>query len=104
MTNPVDAQSANSEEFVGSHLKSKNGYGQNGFQGASSDLPGKHTTSGFLPAVKLPAESADGQTRKVDATQITAHPGMKAHDNKISFPTNNVRAASKRALGGNFQR
>jgi hypothetical protein len=29
---------------------SKAGYGQNGFAGASSDLPGENTTSGFLPA------------------------------------------------------
>lgn len=90
--------------FVASREKANNGYGQNGYQGASSDLPGENTTSGFLPAVTLPAENSDGQTRKVDGTQITAHPGMKARDSKIAFPTNNVRVASKRALGGNYQR
>lgn len=95
---------ADSEVFVASKQKADNKYGQNGFQGASSDLPGQHTTSGFLPATKLPAENSDGQTRKVDATQIATHPGLKARDSKISFPTNNVRAASKRALGGNYQR
>lgn len=104
MTNPIDAQSANSETFLGSREKSKNGYGQNGFQGPSSDLPGQNTTSGFLPAVTLPGENNDGQTRKVDATQYAAHPGMKARNDKIAFPTNNVRPASKRALGGNYQR
>lgn len=29
------------------------GYGQNGFGGASSDLPGKHTCSYFLPETDL---------------------------------------------------
>ncbi len=32
---------------------SKAGYGQNGYGGASSDLPGENTRSGFLPATDL---------------------------------------------------
>lgn len=86
--------------FVSSREKANNGYGQNGYQGASSDLPGENTTSGFLPAVTLPAAKSD----KVDATPIAAHPGMKARDSKSTFPTSNVHPVTKRALGGNFQR
>lgn len=43
------ANAPTNDEEVNSHFKAKNGYGQNGFQGASSDLPGEHTKSGFLP-------------------------------------------------------
>lgn len=42
-------------DIVGSNMPSKNGYGQNGFTGASSDEPGKKTTSGFLPQTDLAA-------------------------------------------------
>lgn len=53
--------------FIGSKFQAKNGYGQNGFHGASSDLPGQHTTSGFLPAVVAPKD--DWQTRNVSKEQ-----------------------------------
>lgn len=49
-------------------------YGQNGFSGASSDLPGRNTTSGFLPAPGTPINS---QLRKVDASPLPTTPGMK---------------------------
>lgn len=55
------------EIVVGSKIKADNGYGQNGFQGASSDLPGEHTTSGFVPQSHLPAEP--WQTREVSKAQ-----------------------------------
>lgn len=90
------------EVFVASHQKARNGYGQNGFQGASSDLPGQNTTSGFLP--KVTVEIGDWQTRKVDAKPITPHAGMKPRDSKIDFPKDNSHPASKRAFGGNYQR
>lgn len=54
-------------------------YGQNGYGGASSDLPGQHTTSGFLPQCKVPADAKglDWQNRKVsDKSYPLAH-GMK---------------------------
>lgn len=99
------------EVFVASKEKPKNGYGQNGYQGASSALPGQKVTSGFLPEVKLPDgvtakvnEGANWQTRAVDAAQYPASHGMKARNDKIDFPTANVRPASKRAAGGNYQR
>jgi|SRR6478609_139645 hypothetical protein len=106
MTDPIDAQAAGSDALIGSKQKAKNGYGQNGYQGPSSDLPGQSTRMDRdygLPADPS-ADAGDWQTRKVDQTPITTHPGMKARDNKISFPTNNVRAATKRAMGGNYQR
>lgn len=53
-----------STQFIGSKFAARNGYGQNGFQGASSDLPGQRTTSGFLPDVTAPLNS---QVRHVSA-------------------------------------
>ena len=50
------------QDIVGSKMPSlasealkptKAGYGQNGYAGASSDLPGENTTSGFLPGPPL---------------------------------------------------
>lgn len=90
-------------DFVGSHMKPENKYGQNGYQGASSDLPGKHTTSGFLPAVTVPA--SDWQTRKVSAEPFPPSFGMKSPNSKSDFPTENVRRAVERgSKAGSFQR
>lgn len=61
---PFDSEST---VFIGSKLPAKNGYGQNGYHGASSDLPGKHTTSGFLPQVTAPKDP--WQTRNVSKEQ-----------------------------------
>jgi len=45
--------------FASDGLKEdKRGYGQNGYGGASSDLPGQKTTSGFLPQTDLPTAQA----------------------------------------------
>jgi hypothetical protein len=52
---------------VGSAEKAKNGYGQNGYQGASSDLPGQKTTSGFLPQSSV--DPSKWQTRDVSQEQ-----------------------------------
>src|SRR5579872_2575677 len=44
-------------------MPSKRGYGQNGFAGASSDMPGENTKSYFLPgadAVSATAETVGG--------------------------------------------
>lgn len=90
--------------IAGSHLKPNNRYGQNGFPGPSSDLPGQHTTSGFLPQVTLPPESDDGQTRKVSAEQYAPSYGMKSQRAPHAFPTANVRRASVSANPKSFQR
>lgn len=90
--------------IAGSHLKPNNRYGQNGYPGPSSDLPGQHTTSGFLPKVSLPAEDNDGQTRKVSAQPYAPASGMKAPNTAHAFPTANVRRVSVPANPKSFQR
>jgi hypothetical protein len=50
-------------EIIASRLKPENKYGQNGYQGPSSDTPGEHTTSGFLPQAAAP--DSGGQTRQL---------------------------------------
>jgi len=103
--------------FVASKEKPKNGYGQNGYQGPSSITDGKNVTSGFLPEVKLPDgvtgsvnENANWQTRNVSTEQYAPSHGMKARDDRLSFPTNNVRpvtkpvAAKGKSDGKSFQR
>lgn len=91
-------------EFVGSHLKAKNNYGQNGFQGASSDLPGQHTTSGFLPAVKLPAENDDKQTRNVKSEQYPTTFGMSGPKASSKITSSNLRRPNEPRTGKHFQR
>jgi hypothetical protein len=77
MANPT------ADNEIASHFKAKNGYGQNGYQGASSDTPGEHTTSGFLPQTDqaiVAARQGDHQDkigfRKGSAEP--AHAGMKS--------------------------
>jgi hypothetical protein len=56
-----DIVGSNMPDFASDALKvpkPKRGYGQNGFNGASSDLPGERTTSGFLPDCDLSAAIA----------------------------------------------
>lgn len=50
------------------------GYGQNGFNGPSSDTPGKSTRSGFLPT---PGTPVNDQLRKVKSDPYPAAFGMK---------------------------
>jgi hypothetical protein len=59
--------------FVSDALKEdKRGYGQNGYGGASSDLPGQRTTSGFLPQTDLAA--AQAARKKIQERTVTAAP------------------------------
>lgn len=95
-----------SEQFIGSHEKANNGYGQNGYQGPSSDLPGQSTRANRkfgLPADPS-AEPGDWQTRKVDATPYAPAHGMKSPDSKIDFPKDHFRKASIAANPKSFQR
>lgn len=58
---------------------SQKGYGQNNYGGASSDLPGQRTTSGYLPDPDLPGARALDvklRNRKVDSTPIKPAFGM----------------------------
>jgi hypothetical protein len=95
---------SNDTEFVGSHLRAKNGYGQNGFQGPSSDTPGKHTASGFLPAVKLPAADDNGQTRNVKSDQYPTTFGMTGPKASPKVGTSNSRRPNEPRTGTHFQR
>jgi hypothetical protein len=71
--------------IVGSKMKSENGYGQNGYSGASSDTPGQKTTSGMLPQCDIEgAKAAEKQKRDINGSdagknlgQVPDHPGMK---------------------------
>jgi hypothetical protein len=100
--------------FVGSHEKAKNSFGQNGFQGPSSDLPGQRTVMDREFGLKddpdlggvttKPTETGNWQTRAVSAEPYTAHPGMKARNDKIDFPTGNVRKSSVPVNPKSFQR
>ena len=105
-----------STEFVGSHEKARNGYGQNGYQGASSDLPGKRTRMdtqyGTLGADKIigstrqsrDAQNIDGQTRTVSKEGYKPAHGMKAPGEPAKVPSANIRRASKQTAPGSFQR
>lgn len=99
------------------------GYGQNGFQGPSSDLPGQHTTSGFLPVDaglagiigdekadmndSYRAGRGDWQTRTISAAPIAPHPGMKSPNkatDKMNSTDNLRRATTRPASRTDFQR
>lgn len=75
--------------IVGSKEKANNGYGQNGYQGASSDLPGQHTTSGFLPQVIAPTDK--WQTREVSKESYPLSFGMKSRSTPETIPAKNNR-------------
>lgn len=62
-----------STDIIATNVQADNGYGQNGYDGASSDLPGKHTTSGFLPQAKVPTDN--WQTRSVPTQGIPVNRG-----------------------------
>lgn len=70
----VEKVASNEPTFASDVPKSNRGYGQNGFAGASSDLPGQRTTSGFLPDCGTPVND---QLRKVKSDQYPAAFGMK---------------------------
>lgn len=70
---------------VGSHEKAQNRYGQNGYQGPVSDLPGgKRTTSGFLKQVHVPDDK--WQTREVSKQGYAPAFGMKSRNEPEAIP------------------
>lgn len=106
MPNPIDTQTADDEGFIGSREKAKNGYGQNGYQGASSDLPGQSTRMDRDYGLDADPSSAPGdwQTRKVSNEAINPAFGMKARSEPAKVPDSNVRRARVQAKPGSFQR
>lgn len=103
-------------EFVGSHEKAQNGYGQNGYQGPSSDLPGQktrgNTAYGTLSADSIvnstrksrDAGNTDGQTRAVKSEGYAPAYGMKSPSDPAKVPDATMHRASKQAAPGSFQR
>jgi hypothetical protein len=87
--------------FVASKEPPKNAFGQNGSPQASSLLPGqtKPNIAGVSPpTVNVPDDY--WQTRKVDATPIKAHDGMKNRSNvKETIPSANIRRSTTDNLG-----
>lgn len=104
--NPIDSQTANGEIFIGSREKSDNAYGQNGYHGPSSDLPGQKTRMNrdFGLDADPSDKPGDWQTRAVKAEAYPTHPGMKGPAAPAKIPDNNVRRASTRVSGSSFQR
>jgi hypothetical protein len=80
------------DDIVGSHEKAKISFGQNGYQGASSLLPGQtkpNIKDVSPPTVSVP--DGDWQTRKVDAAPIKSHDGMHPAAPGGKIPTANGR-------------
>jgi hypothetical protein len=75
------------DQFIESSEQADNKYGQNGYQGSSSDLPGKRTTSGFLPEVADTVQGSDWQTRTVDASPIAKAKGMQRQNSAAAIPS-----------------
>lgn len=98
------------DDIVGSHEKAKNGYGQNGYQGASSDLPGKHTVMNrdyglkADPAYKLTTQGADFQTRNVSKDGYPPAFGMLAQPEPAKIPDQGIRRPRVQRAPGSFQR
>jgi hypothetical protein len=80
-----------SDEYIsGSNQKAKNGYGQNGYQGASSIMPGQpHVTSGFLPQGSVPSDN--WQTRNVSNERLAAAHGQKGPKTGETIPAKTNR-------------
>jgi hypothetical protein len=94
-------------EFVGSHEKAKNGYGQNGFQGPSSDLPGQKTRMDRdfgLPAdpgtPNANAKDDDARLAAISGHPVKVHDGMRNRSTEVEkIPSGNVRASKTDGVG-----
>ena len=77
------------ETFIQPREPANNGYGQNGYQGPSSDVGkrGVPTTSGFLPEVADTVPASDWQTRAVDASPIAKAKGMTRQNSAAGIPS-----------------
>jgi len=80
------------QDILGSAMSStpnlkdeKRGYGQGGFGGASSDLPGENTKSELARDCPTPGTSSTGQTRTVSGTEYATAHGMKHRDDSLAL-------------------
>jgi len=119
----TDIVGSKEPEFASKAKPNNSGYGQNGFQGSSSDLPGEHTTSGFLPVDaglagiigdekadmndSYRAGRGDWQTRTISDKGYAPSKGMhspnKATD-KMNDTDNLRRAVTRPGSRTDFQR
>jgi hypothetical protein len=78
------------DEFISSHEKADNGYGQNGYVGSSSTPLGKPVSSNFLPELraKTPVNSQLNPDR-ANGSPIAAHPFQKGAAKGPQVPPNN---------------
>lgn len=95
-----------STEFVGSHEKALNGYGQNGYPGPSSDLPGQATRMDrdYGLSADPSAKPGDWQTRTVAKDGYAPAFGMKSPPQPAKVPDSNVRRPRVQAAPGSYQR
>lgn len=93
-------------EMLGSKMNAKNNYGQNGYSGSSSDLPGEHTVMdrAFGLAADPSPSAGDWQTRKVSGEGYKPAHGMKAPAEPAKVPDANLRRSRVQAAPGSFQR
>jgi len=84
MANAIDPVVNSTEAFIGSREKAKNNYGQGGYQGASSQLPGDKPAKmmdlrddAVLDIVKQDGSRSGVQLRKIRSAQYPTHPGMR---------------------------
>ena len=70
------ADNPDAKSYSGSYMP---GYGQNNYGGASSDMPGHRTGSGFLPGIGTPVNN---QLRKLKGDNVPTAFGMKKPDPK----------------------
>ncbi len=98
---------ADGEVFIGSRERANNAYGQNGYHGPSSDLPGQTTRMNRdfgLPADPS-ASAGDWQTRKVSKEAYPTTPTMRSRSGEGgTIPNATVRRPTKQAAPGSYQR
>lgn len=89
----------NGSQFIKSNEPADAGYGRNGYSGASSDLPGKKTTTSKATKVAPPQSnvpSSDWQTRAIDASPIKPAHGMRDRSlDRTIIPSANSHAVTK---------
>jgi hypothetical protein len=87
------------DEIVGySHEAARNGPGQNGDSSASSDEPGQHTTSGFLPQTVLPARVSDVQDT------LAHRVSMDASGKPVQYPSTFGRSLYRAGSDGTISK
>lgn len=105
-TFPADNAPVESTIFIGSREKADNKYGQNGYHGPSSTVPGDKEVriKGFGDAVAVPERTDNWQTRKVETSPYPTTHGMSAPRAPEKIPSANIRRASVSANPKSFQR